>query len=330
MYEVGNFPGGKGGINIMKKFITAICAVLILMGITVSADEWKDSFATRLMKLMSQNPSYKTIVLTDIDHNNIPEAFLVKPAPESKIGAGITMRNNSIVSLTTPSNVPGACLEDITVYKIGSEYEYVGKAAVDNSIRYYKFSLSGDTLLCQSVLKSDYASYSAIAYADNFSRDLQTDGYPDRGKINKFLNVYETPAQFVVSPSNAQISVDGNYVNVSGFNIDGSNYYKIRDIALILRGTDSKFEVTWNDFLQKIEIKTGTRYTALGTELEHVKYYNSITPVQGNLSVNGVDVYFDAYNIDGNTYFKVRDIGDMVGYSTGWDAQNSIILIVTD
>lgn len=314
----------------MKKLITAICAMLILLGGTASADEWKDSFATRLMKLMSNDTSFTDIVLTDIDHNDIPEAFLVKPGAEGAIGAGITMRNNNIVEITTPKNIPGGCLEDITVYKIGKEYEYVGKAAVSDSIRYYKLSLEGDKLLCQPVSKADYSAYSAIGYADVFSKDLQSAGYPDRAKINAFLNIYETPTQFVVSPSTARISVDGNYVNVSGFNINGSNYYKIRDVALILRGTQSKFEVSWNEYLGKIEIKTGTKYTAIGTELEHVKFYNTITPVKGNLSVNGKDVYFDAYNIDGNTYFKVRDIGDMVGYTTGWDAENAIILIVTD
>ena len=37
----------------------------------------REAFVTRLMKIMSSDPSYNQVVLTDLDRNGIPEAFVI-------------------------------------------------------------------------------------------------------------------------------------------------------------------------------------------------------------------------------------------------------------
>ena len=46
--------------------------------------------------------------------------------------------------------------------------------------------------------------------------------------------------------------------------------------------------------------------------------------------VNGQNMEFEAYNIGGNNYFKLRDIGSAVGFSVVWDAAADAVLIETN
>ena len=310
----------------MRKFIVTLFLMMITAS-TVQASGWRESFATRLMRLMTSYPEYTVLALTDIDCNDIPEAFLIQKGV--KAGYGITMADGAVTAINIPDGILGMSLTDITVYDTESGYVCVGKEANGGVINYYRLSLSGNTLLCERVLKSDFSIYPAIAYTDTYSENLHTSGYPDRSKINAFLGVYETPDKFVVKPSDAILSINGNNINVSGFNIDGSNYYKIRDIAMVLRGTDAKFEVLWNDSAKAIEITTNHIYSPIGNELYHKEDYREINKVTSDLTVDGEKIFLDGYNIDGSTYFKVRDIGEIAGFETGWDASNQTILIIT-
>ena len=51
-----------------------------------------------------------------------------------------------------------------------------------------------------------------------------------------------TPAK----PSTHKIYVDGERANVAAYEINDNNYFKLRDVAAILSGTDAQFEVTWD------------------------------------------------------------------------------------
>lgn len=73
-----------------------------------------------------------------------------------------------------------------------------------------------------------------------------TNGYPNRAKIKDFVDRYEGINTLTATNSNAKLSVNGIDVEVSGYSVNDSNYYKIRDIAryfvqqthvLTLRGT---------------------------------------------------------------------------------------------
>jgi hypothetical protein len=56
-------------------------------------------------------------------------------------------------------------------------------------------------------------------------------------------------------------------------------------------------------------------------------------PTAANILVNGENVDFDAYNIayglDGNNYFKLRDIGQVFDFGVGWDSSRNTIVIDT-
>jgi len=45
--------------------------------------------------------------------------------------------------------------------------------------------------------------------------------------------------------------------------------------------------------------------------------------------VNGEEVAMQAYKIDGYNYFKLRDLGDALGFGVAWDGQQGVVVIDT-
>ena len=65
-----------------KRLIAATLAVMSLMTATSSVsaanENWRDPFVTRIMKTITQDPTYTDAVLTDLDRNGIPEVYILK------------------------------------------------------------------------------------------------------------------------------------------------------------------------------------------------------------------------------------------------------------
>lgn len=65
-------------------------------------------------------------------------------------------------------------------------------------------------------------------------------------------------------PTSSKVLVNGEVVAFDAYNINGSNYFKLRDLAKILSGTEKQFEVTWNNENKAIELISDKAYTAVG------------------------------------------------------------------
>lgn len=52
-------------------------------------------------------------------------------------------------------------------------------------------------------------------------------------------------------------------------------------------------------------------------------------PNLAKLNINGKTANSHSYVIDGYTYFKLRDLGDLLGFTVGWDTATSSISITT-
>ena len=189
----------------------------------------------------------------------------------------------------------------------------------------------GQTFSTEKILKSYVSSYQTVPYVDMYGNDFLTNGYPNRAKIKDFVDSYEGINTLTATNSNAKLSVNGVDVEVSGYSVNDSNYYKIRDIAMVLRTTNARFDVAWDENLSAIAISTGVKYTIVGGEL------NSDHSAALNVDQNTAPVYVDgeekevlSYNINGNTYFKIRDIADMVGFDVDWDGDTQTVVIRTN
>ena len=49
-----------------------------------------------------------------------------------------------------------------------------------------------------------------------------------------------------VSLSTHALEIDGKPVKAAAYNVDGYNYFRLRDLAVLLKDTDSRFAVEWD------------------------------------------------------------------------------------
>jgi hypothetical protein len=129
-------------------------------------------------------------------------------------------------------------------------------------------------------------------------------------------------------PSAHSVHVNGSPVDFRAFNIHGYNFFMLRDIAYALNGSGGQFEVAWDGNRNAINLLTGTAYTILGGEMAAGNTSSAqAAPSTARVYVNGQPVNFLAYTIDGNNFFRIRDLGDYMGFDVDWDAATSSILV---
>lgn len=134
-----------------------------------------------------------------------------------------------------------------------------------------------------------------------------------------------------VTPSPQKLSVDGTDVDCDKYNIDGSNYFKLRDLAYLLSKSDSRFSVAFDAESNAVTVVPGGDYVPVGGELERGKDLSK-TAVASKQSVliNGEAVEgISVYNIGGNNYFKLRDLGSALGFTVAFDADANTAIILS-
>lgn len=133
-----------------------------------------------------------------------------------------------------------------------------------------------------------------------------------------------------VSPTAHSMTVDGKSVQPAAYTIDGNNYFKLRDVAAMLSGTEAQFQVGYDAGTRAISLTTGQAYTAVGGELSALPAGDQrAVNTPSAVYVDGKQVSFTAYNINGNNYFKLRDLGQALDFYVGWDAGTRTVIVDT-
>jgi len=139
-----------------------------------------------------------------------------------------------------------------------------------------------------------------------------------------------TPAIIIAKPTTSTVLVNDKSIVFDAYNINGNNYFKLRDVAYILSGTKKQFNVGWDDINNAISLTSGKSYTVIGGEMMGKGVGDKTTmPIDSKVYLDGKEVTFIAYNIEGNNYFKIRDIGATFDFGVDWDGQNNTIVIDT-
>ena len=118
------------------------------------------------------------------------------------------------------------------------------------------------------------------------------------------------------------VYVDNTRVYPTGYNIADNNYFKLRDIGKLVG-----FGVDYDEATQTVEIST-TR-TAPSTEgITDTSVSGAVAKVSNQrIAVDGIYVNMKAYQIDGNNYVKLRDVGLQVNFGVNYDAANNRVVI---
>ncbi|MBP2025624.1 hypothetical protein [Peptoniphilus stercorisuis] len=205
-----------------------------------------------------------------------------------------------------------------------------------------------------------------------------------------------TSEKLAVKVSPQKVTLDGKEIKISGYNIKGENYFKLRDLAAVFKDTDAKFsvdykaaeevkeeveeteakeaEVDTKDIKKEdvkkeaeekaVEIKeeatevkkevkeavaeaikgekeevkltkpmilleTGKEYEVLDTDLKEVKAESTATKTKDEVKVNGENLEAKAFKIDGNNYYRLRDLGAVLNFGVDYDKETNTVVLTS-
>lgn len=132
-------------------------------------------------------------------------------------------------------------------------------------------------------------------------------------------------------PTTSSVIVNGKKVNVDAYNIGGYNYFKLRDVAMLLNDSTKQFAVDWNYVKNAIELTSKIAYTPVGSELSVTQNPKpqKATLTTAKTYLDGEEAGIIAYNINGYNYYKLRDLGQYIDFFVDWDGSNNAIIIDT-
>lgn len=131
-------------------------------------------------------------------------------------------------------------------------------------------------------------------------------------------------------PTTSTVLVNGNNIKFDSYNINGNNYFKLRDLAYVLNTTEKQFSIGYNEVLNTVSLTSRQPYIVVGGEMEIGDGDNVQTePTSSTILKNGEVVQLQAYLIDDSNYFKLRDIGELLDFSVEWNGEENSISIDT-
>ncbi len=139
------------------------------------------------------------------------------------------------------------------------------------------------------------------------------------------------PVTAKVKPTPSKVIVDGKAIAFEAYGIDGFNYFKLRDLAMAVKGSEKQFEVTYDSVDKVIKLISGEPYTTAGGELTISANFveKDAQTNTAKIYVDGSEIELKAYGIAGYNYFKLRDIGKLFDFGVEWDAKNNAVIIDT-
>lgn len=132
-------------------------------------------------------------------------------------------------------------------------------------------------------------------------------------------------------PTSSKVLINGKQVAFEAYSINGNNYFKLRDLAMALNGSNKQFEVGYDNLRKAISITTGKAYTEVGGELTESTNNNAKDCIASTAKVNvdGKEANMSAYTIGNNNYFKLRDLGKTINFEVSWDGKANTIIVDT-
>ena len=139
----------------------------------------------------------------------------------------------------------------------------------------------------------------------------------------------DASGELSVSHSTSNVAVNNFLVAPEGYCINQENYYKLRDLAFLLTGKNTAFDVVCDDEHQCISMISGRDYTVAGGEMApagDAEIYKFV-PSYSEVRLDGQAVQMTGYNINNNNYYRIRDVGPLIGFGVDWDNDSATVVI---
>ena len=150
-------------------------------------------------------------------------------------------------------------------------------------------------------------------------------------EVDALLKSY-TPCPVLALPSQSPVIVDGRQMDLAVYNIGGNTYFKLRDLAEALNGTGKQYNVGWDNESRQVAIESGQPYQPVAgdpTAPQSTVPSLGKQPSDAYVSFDGRKVEAEKYNINGNNYFKLRDLAQLLDFQVEWQQSSRSILIDT-
>lgn len=156
-----------------------------------------------------------------------------------------------------------------------------------------------------------------------YAKSVNSDGISEDEALNNNTGDQAQTAKF----NKLKLNMDGKAVSgIESYLIAGNSYFKLRDLAALVAPSPKKFSVDWSSEKKLITVKTGAAYTVHGSELKGGDgVAKTATPSKAVLEVNGKTLGIKAYEINGNNYYKLRDLADVLNLGLNWNEETMTI-----
>ncbi len=119
--------------------------------------------------------------------------------------------------------------------------------------------------------------------------------------------------------SNSTDAPDAHVVRPAVYKIDGDNYFRLRDLAMLLRGSAREFAVDYDAAENTVSITSGRPYEPIGGELSGTAAgYGSAIPTNNAIRIDGESASLTVFKIGGDNYFRLRDLGEALDFYVGY------------
>ncbi len=130
-----------------------------------------------------------------------------------------------------------------------------------------------------------------------------------------------------VKATTQKVKLDGKDVVIYGYNIDGYNYFKLRDLAAVLKDSKAKFGVEYKDGV--VTLTKAADYKVVESDQKEVKAMSKGMLTNDKVLVGDKALTATAYKVDGSNYYKLRDLGKELGFGVGYDEATKSVLLTS-
>lgn len=143
---------------------------------------------------------------------------------------------------------------------------------------------------------------------------------------------YKTYAkQMEASLSQQQVFFDGREVSLNIYQIGGYNYFKLRDIAALCKGTDAQFNVKYNLDNGAVTVLEGDSYKVTGEDLKKVPEKNHFADMRDfDVIVREETKHMKSALIGDHNYLRLRDLGVLLDLDILFSKEENAVWIYSN
>jgi hypothetical protein len=123
------------------------------------------------------------------------------------------------------------------------------------------------------------------------------------------------------------VSAGGTAYTLSTFQAAGQTYFKLRDIAVILSGTDFEFDVAWDGEAKLIVLLVGTPYSAEPALSDFEPgQVTHMTAAQPPILIGDAPYELGALMVAGSNYFTLEELGALLDFTVTQDDDGALVI----